>query len=327
MSITTVSHVFSGKRPVADGTRRRVLEAARALRYHPAVAARGLATGRAMALGLQFPMEGEQLLLNPYFPALIESLSAAAIQAGFTFILLPARRSDSFPLDLLLEAQALDAAIVVDPTAGNDVVPALRQAGLPVVTLGRELGRGKALSVDNDHAAAIREVVGHLHERGYHHHALVSLARGRFSYIADVERGFREASVNDSRPVIERAEDTSERAGYAAAIALLGRRSRPDAIIAAVDRQAVGVLAAARELGLRVPEDIGVVGEGDTFLSRTSIPPLTSIDAQSTMLGAAAIDLVRRLLDSDRSVIGAPLTDVIVPARLVVRESTGGRRS
>ena len=120
VSITTVSHVLSGKRPVAEATRRRVLEATQELNYRPAMTARGLATGRAMALGLQFPFEGEQLLLNPYFPAVLESLSAAAIEAGFTFVLLPARRSEAFPLDILLESQQL-----VIEEAGRKKVAAL----------------------------------------------------------------------------------------------------------------------------------------------------------------------------------------------------------
>ncbi len=327
VSITTVSHVFSGKRSVAEGTRSRVLDAARELRYRPAVAARGLATGRAMALGLQFPTEGEHLLLNPFFPALLESLSAAAIRASFTFVLLPSRRSGSFPLDLLLDAQGLDAAIIVDPTAGNDVIPVLRKAGLPLVTVGGKLGRGVAPSVDNDHTIAIHDVVTHLLDRGYTHPALISLSEDRFSYVAEIEHAFREAVGGGSRPAIVRAEDTSERAGYAAAITLLAGRSRPDAIVAAVDRQAVGVLAAVREMGLRVPEDIGVVGEGDTFLSRSSDPPLTTVDAQTATLGAAAIDLVRRLLDYQRDGGAEPPESVVVPAMLIVRESTAGKRA
>jgi DNA-binding LacI/PurR family transcriptional regulator len=325
VSITTVSHVFSGKRSVAEGTRRRVLDAAQALRYRPAVAARGLATGRAMALGLQFPMEGESLLLNPFFPALLEGVSAAAVRAGYTFVLLPSRRSGAFPLEMLLDSQGLDAAIIVDPVAGNDVVPVLRKAGLPIVTLGGKLPKGSAPWVDNDHATAIRDVAAHLTERGYGHPALISVAEGPFSYTTEIERAFRELAPPDTHPPVLRAEDTSERAGYTAAIKLLAGRSRPDAIIAAVDRQAIGVLAAVREMGLRVPEDVGVVGEGDTFLARNSTPPLTTVDAQTALLGAAAIDLVRCILDGRRGEPAAQPESVIVPARLVVRESTARR--
>lgn len=326
VSITTVSHVFSGKRPVADRTKRRVLDAAHELRYRPAVTARGLATGRAMALGLQFPSDGDQLLLNPYFPALLEALSAAAIQAGFTFILLPSRRTGSFPLDVLLSSQQLDGAIVVDPVPTNDLIGALHQAGLPVVTIGRFGARVRPLFVDADNEGAMRALVAHLRAAGYERPALVSLREDRYSYIADIERGFREAVAEDfAKPIIERVDDLSERAGRAAAIELLSRRRPPDAIVAAVDRQAMGVLAAAEELGLRVPDDLGVAGAGDTVMARSSRPSLTSIDVQPALLGTAAVDIVRRAIDATAATGIEPPESITIEARLAIREST--RRS
>ena len=326
VSITTVSHVLSGKRPVAEATRRRVLEATQELNYRPAMTARGLATGRAMALGLQFPFEGEQLLLNPYFPAVLESLSAAAIEAGFTFVLLPARRSEAFPLDILLESQQLDAAIVVDPMDTNDLIPTLRTAGLPVVTIGRYLGRARTLSVDSDSAGGVREAILHLAEQGYRRPALISHLTDRYSYIADIERGFRDA-VGQARirPIIERAADLSERAGYDAAIDLLGRRHPPDAIVAAVERQAIGVLAAARELGLRVPQDLGVIGGGNSYLARAATPSLTSIDVQPDQQGSAAVELARLAIDAAAGQAPSP-DSMTIEARLEVRDSTRRRR-
>ena len=119
VSITTVSHVLSGKRPVSSETREAVLRAAKRLQYRPTVAARGLATGRTMAIGLQFPMEGEHLILNLYFPTLLGALSDEATQHGYSFVLLPARRSPEFPLESLLDTQRLDAAILVDPSSST----------------------------------------------------------------------------------------------------------------------------------------------------------------------------------------------------------------
>lgn len=321
VSITTVSHVLSGKRPVAAQTRSAVLEAARHLAYRPTVAARGLATGRTMALGLQFPMEGEHLLLNPYFPALLGSLSAAATQDGYSFVLLPAHRSSEFPLESLLDMQRLDAAILVDPSSTNDVLPLLRRYDVPVVTVGRYLGRLRTHWVDNDSGAAILLVLDHLAAQGYRRPALISLGHERYSYIADIEASYR-ARLESSgiEPLVARAEDLSERAGYDAAVTLLTRTAPPDAIIAAVDRQAIGVLGAAEELGISVPDELGIVGEGDTVLSRNAHPPLTTIDPRASELGAQAIAVVRRILDGppgpDRPV------NIVVKTGLLIREST-----
>jgi len=321
VSITTVSHVLSGKRPVAAQTRKLVLDAAQRLAYRPTVAARGLATGRTMALGLQFPMEGEHLLLNPYFPLLLGSLSAAATQDGYSFVLLPAHRSSEFPLETLLDTQRLDAAILVDPSSTNDVLPLLRQYGVPVVTVGRYLGRLKTHWVDNDHAFAIGRVLDHLADQGYRRPAMISLGHERYSYIGDIERGYR-AQMEEMKvePMVVRAEDLGDRAGYDAAVALLTRSDRPDAIIAAVDRQAMGVLGAADDLGIRVPDELGIVGEGDTVLARNAHPPLTTIDPRAADLGSQAIAVVRRILD-DR-VSTDRLINLTVRTSLVIRAST-----
>lgn len=324
VSITTVSHVLSGKRPVAAATRQAVLDAARRLAYRPTVAARGLATGRTMALGLQFPTEGEHLLLNPYFPALLGSLSAAATQDGYSFVLLPAHRSTEFPLESLLEMQRLDAAILVDPTSTNDMLPLLRRYDVPVVTVGRYLGRHRTHWVDNDHPAAILGVLDHLAAQGYRRPALISLAHERYSYIADIEASYRERMGEAGiESVVTRAEDLSERAGYDAAVALLTRTVRPDAIIAAIDRQAIGVLGAAEELGISVPDDLGIVGEGDTVLSRNSHPPLTTVDPRAGELGAQAIAMVRRVVDRKQGDTGTgEMLHVIVKTVLIPRQST-----
>jgi DNA-binding LacI/PurR family transcriptional regulator len=324
VSITTVSHVLSGKRPVAAETREAVLDAAKRLQYRPTVAARGLATGRTMAIGLQFPMEGEHLILNPYFPTLLGALSAEATQHGYSFVLLPARRSAEFPLEPLMDTQRLDAAILVDPSSTNDVLPLLRRYGVPVVTVGRYLGRAGTHWVDNDHSAGMNGVLDHLAERGYRRPALVSLGSERFSYIKDIEDAYRRRMIDESiTPVINRAADLTERSGYDAAVSLLTRRDRPDAVIAAVDRQAIGVLGAAEELGIAVPEDLGVVGEGDTVLARNAHPALTSIDPSAAELGRAAFALLQRVLDRPPGPRTA-LTE-IVPGTLIPRASTAGR--
>lgn len=322
VSITTVSHVLSGKRPVSARSREAVLAAARRLNYVPTVAARGLATGRTMALGLQFPLEGEQLLLNPYYPSLLEGLSAAAVQAGYTFVLLPAHRTSGFPLDAVLETQRLDAAILVDPQQPNELVPVLRYHGVPILTLGRYLGRHPPSSVDNDTADAMIRAVDHLLEAGYRQPALLSVSGIRVSYVTDIEAGYRRsAATRGFQPLVARG-DISEQGGYDAGIRLLTRHRRPDAILAGTDRQAVGVLAAAIELGLRVPGDLGVVGEGNTPLAQNAHPPLTSLDARPEELGRAAVRAIGRILGGGAA--AGPET-IVVPSVLVPREST--RRS
>lgn len=320
VSITTVSHVFSGKRPVAEGTRRRVLRAARALQYRPNRTARGLATGRAMTIGLHFPFEGDSFVLNPYFPALLQGLSAAAAEAGYGFLLIPASLDHEFPLEQLIRSRRLDGVIVTDPESSDPLIPKLLKWKVPVVTTGRFLPCPELPWVDNDHAGAVRELFDHLEEQEYERPALLSV-RGGFSYIRDVEDTYvSEVRRRGMSAMILRAPDLSEEQGYSAAFRLLERRDPPDVIIAAVDRQAVGVLRAALELGVRVPDELGVAGEGDTVLARHSRPPLTSIRVRPSQLGAAAVTALLDLLE------GGSTENVVVPGEVVVRRSTRRRR-
>jgi DNA-binding LacI/PurR family transcriptional regulator len=217
--------------------------------------------------------------------------------------------------------QRLDAAILVDPSSTNDVLPLLRRYHVPVVTVGRYLGRLRTHWVDNDHAEAILQVLDHLATQGYRRPALISLGHGRYSYIADIEASYR-ARMEESgiEPMVARAEDLSEGAGYDAAVTLLTRTTRPDAIIAAVDRQAIGVLGAAEELGIAVPDELGIVGEGDTVLSRNAHPRLTTTDPRAAELGAEAIAVVKRILDGATG--SDQMLSVIVKTGLLIREST-----
>jgi DNA-binding LacI/PurR family transcriptional regulator len=323
VSITTVSHVFSGKRPVALETRRRVLAAAESLEYRPSRAARGLATGRAMTIGLHFPFEGDSFVLNPYFPALLQGLSASAAETGYGFLLIQAAE-DSLPrLRKLIRAHRVDGVIVADPESSDPVIPALVRSKVPVVTTGRFLPNPDLPWVDNDHVGAIRDLFVHLAEQGYERPALLS-HRGQFSYIADIEATYTEETKRRRMPaIVRRAADLSEEQGYGNALRLLARREPPDVIIACVDRQAIGVLRAADELGIRVPEELGVAGEGDTVLAEHSRPPLTSIRVHPPKLGAAAVETLLSLLEGARS------DNRVIPAEVVARRSTrrGGDRS
>ena len=316
VSITTVSHVFSGKRPVAPDTREKVLQAAEALRYRPNRTARGLATGRTMTFGLHFPYAGDSFVLNPYFPALLQGLSAAAAESGYGFLWMPSEPNGQAPLGELLRARRLDGVIVADPESSDPVVRTLVASNVPVVTTGRYLPDPDLPWVDNDHGGAIRELFAHLDEQGYARPALLT-TRGGFSYIADVERTFTDEAERRGMPVtIRRPPDLSEEQAYRHAVRLLEGTPPPDVIVTCVDRQAIGVLRAADELGVGVPEELGVAGEGDTVLAEHSRPPLTSIRVHPGELGAAAVQALLRLLDGER------VDNRVIPADVVPRRST-----
>ena len=316
VSITTVSHVFSGKRPVAPDTRQRVLQAAEALEYRPNRTARGLATGRTMTFGLHVPFSGDSFVLNPYFPPLLQGLSAAAAESGYGFLLIPSDGEDQGSVRELLRTRRVDGVIVADPESSDPVIPALMEARVPVVTIGRYLPDPTLSWVDNDHAQAVRDLFLHLDAQEYERFALLS-TRARISYFTEVEVAYTSEAERRGMPVmIRRAPDLSEEPAHRHAIRLLDRRDHPDVIIASVDRQAIGVLRAADELGIQVPAELGVAGEGDTVLAEHSRPPLTSIRIHPAELGAAAVESLLRLVDGERP------DNRVIPAEVVPRRST-----
>jgi DNA-binding LacI/PurR family transcriptional regulator len=321
VSITTVSHVFSEKRPVAPETRRRVVAAAERLRYRPHRAARGLATGRTMTIGLHFPFEVDSLMLNPYFPMMLEGLSAAAAEAGYGFLLIPASLEAKFPLKLALKERRFDGVIVADPTDDGTLIPMLLERRVPLVTAGRYLKSDDVPWVDNDHRRSIAQLMAHLEEQGYERPALIS-EKSAISYRQDLEESFeREVRERGGEVSIVRGDHFSDEHGFLLALRLLSQPRPPDAIVAATDRLAIGVLRAAHELRLRVPRDLGVAGVDDTMLARRSHPRLTSIRLWPHRLGAAAVESLIAIVE--RSVVPENRR---LPAELVPRASTRRRR-
>lgn len=320
VSVTTVSHVFSGRRRVAEETGRRVREVAERLGYRPDAAARSLATGRSTTVGLYFQMSGEALLLNPLFSALLSGFSAEAAELGFTFMLLP-ESPEASPTGW----KDLAGVVIVDPTPDNAWIPVLAREGVRVVTIGRYLGGIDLSWVDNEHRAGIADAVDHLVDQGYRNLVLLSVWE-RLSYIADIEQAFTEAVAGlDVEGRLVHADDFSDRAARRVTADLLSSPDPPDAVVAAIDHMAIGVLQAAEELGVAVPAELGVVGGSDTVLARHARPPLTSVRVFPEELAREALRLVNGFWHEAE----APDRQVLLPAKLVVRESTlrmGGAR-
>jgi DNA-binding LacI/PurR family transcriptional regulator len=317
VSITTVSHVFSGNRRVREETRRRVLETAERLVYRPRATARGLATGRTNTLALQVSISGESLVLNPFFSSLLASLSLAAIDRGYSFVFVPPESAGRGFIDPLLVERRVDGAILVDPVKRDPFVRAVLSAGIAYVSIGRILGVKSDRWVDNDHRAASVKVVAHLKRAGYRRPALLTVPFD-VSYIVDCTDGFRSAT-GEAGQILE-AVDMTEAAAHRAAGQALRADEPPDAFFCVHDRLAVGALAAAAEHGVAVPDELGVVGVGD-FLAQHGHPPLTSVRVFPERVGAIALDRLDVLLrGGDAELPG------IVPNQLVRRTSTARAR-
>lgn len=325
VSMKTVSNVLNGYPFISPGTRARVDEALAALDYRPNMAARNLARGRTGAIALAIPHVD-----NPYFAELARHVIDEAGRYDLTVLV------DQTGGDRDGERRALEGlpgrlvdGLVLSPMALRTADLEERAGATPMVLLGERVSHTThADHVAIDDVAASRDAVRHLLDRGRSRVAVVgdqphrggtgpSARRLRGARAAVAERGGHLAPSL----VAETAEYTRED-GARAMDELLGQGTAPDAVFCCNDVLAMGALSTLHRRGVRVPDDVAVVGFDDIDECRFSVPPLTSVSADKQAVAHEAVTrLVAVLAGPD-----APRTpqDVTLPHRLVVRESSGG---
>jgi DNA-binding LacI/PurR family transcriptional regulator len=319
VSRTTVSFVLND-RPgthISPSTRTRVLEAAEELGYHPHASARGLAGGRSNTLGFVLRQSPEQVAGDAALVETLRGLASAARTAGFRVMVEPLDPTEG-TYEALLRAQHADGIIVSGPRVDDSGLVRLAHDGFPIVLQGSLPGI-EAPSVDIDNVNGARSAVQHLIGLGWRRIACITNAP--LAYTAAQERlaGYRAALEAAGLPfdealVAEAAFDAGS--GHRAMAALLAR-GPVEAVFVASDVVAFGAIAAIREAGLRVPDDISVVGFDDIALAAFFDPPLTTVRLPAYDLGLAA---GTALLDR---VAGRPVPDrTLLPTELIVRSST-----
>jgi DNA-binding LacI/PurR family transcriptional regulator len=309
VSKSLVSLVLQNSPRVSPERREAVLRAMDELGYRPDPVARSLAERRTRTVGVVVDD-----LRNPWFVDVLDGLRPVLHEHGLRPLLADGRTEPDVLrtlTDLRVDALLLVGTLPSAQAAGDLV------AGTATVVAGsREPDLPHVDVVANDDEQGMRLAVRHLLELGHRRVAHVAGAGrvGRLRRDACVA-ALGAAGVD---PVVVQA-DMSEGAGYRAAMELLRRRPRPTAVLAANDLSAVGVLAAADELGVRVPEEVSVVGYDDTSLARLRRVALTTVDNVSATVGR---DAARRLL-ARRAEPDAPARLHLIVPRLVVRSTSG----
>ena len=268
-----------------------------------------------MTLGLQITLTGHELVLNPYFASLLPAMSLAAMELGYSFLFVPPNPSREAFVDPLLAGGRIDAGIVVDPLDGDPFVSALTAGAKPFASIGRLSDPAHRNWVDNDHGAAAANVLQHLADRGYEKPHLLTIPT-KVSYVSDYSTAFSRGTSGGPRSIVV-AEDLSEQSAFEVVKRELESPRPPDAIFCIHDQLAIGALRAAAELGVAVPDELGVVGVTDSLVAAHARPPLTSVRVFPEQAGRAVVELIDQLLREGE--VSAPR---IIPTRLVARAST-----
>ena len=319
VSTTTVSFVLNERAgaAISPATRDRVLAAAAQLGYHPHASARGLARGRSHTLGLVVRQSPVQVAEDALLAETLRGLSAAARAAQYRVLVEPLGARDGTYAELI-RSRGTDGLVVSGPRVDDEELGALARDGAPVVIQGSLPGAGIP-SVDVDNVGAARKATAHLIELG--HTVIGCITNAPFLYGSARERrdGYRKALEEAGIAVDESLviEANFDAASGRRAMSRLLHRNDLTAVFAASDVVAFGAMAAIREAGLRVPEDIAVVGFDDIPLAAYFDPPLTTVHLPAHDLGrAAGVALLDRINGRDVE------TRTVLPTALVVRSST-----
>ena len=313
VSIATVSRVLRGTAPVAEATRDRVVDAMAALHFTPSRLGRSLAERHHAANGIVFPD-----LSGPYFAEVVLGYEEVAAEVGHSVLILSTHGRKAAREMVLDLAARVDGMVVLGRTVDDEVIADLVRKQLPVVVIARDPVDG-ADSVNAENEGSAHGLGLHLVGHGYRTFAFLGDAESSadtFQRWEGLQRALRDNGIDGPRRPAPCTFD--EEGGGAAATDLL-RRERPEALVCANDEIALGAIAAAERLGLRVPQDLAVTGWDDVMAARHSRPGLTTVQQPMRQLGAWAARRLHERLGGDTS---APRHEVL-PTRLLVRASCG----
>ena len=320
VSPTTVSHVINNTRYVSGNVRSRVIDAMRELNYRPNGLARSLRRGETLTLGLILPDSA-----NPFFAEIGRAIESSAFACGYSVIL--CNTENDIKKERLytevLENKQVDGMIFVASGENREAISEIANNGLPVVVVDRDMGSLELDTVitDNYHGGLI--ATQHLLSLG---HRIIALITGPSNITPSADRvtGYRAALQQSNLPVDENLivrGNFHPPSGYEGALRLFQCIPRPTAVYACNDMMAIGVIRAASQLGLGIPEDVSIVGFDDIELTSYTTPPLTTISQPKQEIGQLAVSLVLERIQNPSL---PPRRSVLSP-RLVIRESTQRR--
>jgi DNA-binding LacI/PurR family transcriptional regulator len=331
VSTATVSYVLNNSRPVALGTRERVLAAANELGYRPSAIARGLQAGESRMLGYSWvPLPPNQF--NPILEKFICSVAEAAGRHGYHLLTFPMAET-RFEMDIyreMVESGRVDGFILPNTHFDDQRIRYLMDVGFPFVAFGRSNPEWEFPWVDVDGTKGVCEAMAHLFNQGHERIACVAWPEELVPGYHRLQ-GYLDSMAAQGLEVhpdwIQRGENRYH-SGYAAMQhwLTLPPQSRPTAVVAVSDLMAIGVLNAAADAGLDVGVDVAVVGFDDAPVADFLRPPLTSLRQPIDEVGELIVTTLLAVIRGDTQ----SQQQRLLEPRLIVRASTechknGGR--
>ncbi|MBB6734887.1 LacI family DNA-binding transcriptional regulator [Cohnella zeiphila] len=319
VSPATVSRVLNGHSYVKSSTREKVMRAIESLGYHPNAVAKNLRSQRSMTIGVIVPD-----INASYFAEIIKGIENMAYSRKYRVIICDAENQQDKEMEYLglLMSRTVDGMILVTPSTADEEIVRLTDKGYEVAVIGRAVEHPKVPCIFTDNVKFSKEVVDYLVSLG--HRDIVFLsgyanAVDSFERLEGYLKGLKEHHI-PFRPELVENGNFNERGGYEAMKRLLDKGLGFTAVYAANDEMALGVYKACDEAGLRIPEQLSVVGVDNNRISKYITPALTTVNQPKYAMGAV---IAEKLIDQMNADEFSEKRVFKVDSELIVRQSSG----
>jgi LacI family transcriptional regulator len=321
VSVMTVSKVIRNHSDISEETRKRVLKRIKELNYTPNAAAQTLATGRSNIVALIVPD-----LVHPFFAELAKGVSSVLRRRSYSLVISSSEEDPALEQKEIehLLSRGVDALVIASVQTRVDSFRRIEERRTPYVLIDRKFPGWEANFIGTDDELVGRLATEHLIKAGcrriaHIEGAHVSTAVGR-------REGYRQTLVKHGLPLLDEftvsrahGDDLGDVTGYAAMQQLLALRPRPDGVFCYNDPSAMGAMLAVLEAGLKIPQDVAIIGCGDVHYARFLHVPLTSVAQQSELMGKKAGQLALSLVSAK----GKPRPRaILLQPRIEARQST-----
>ena len=322
VSRTTVSFIMNNVPGVSisAATRKRVLDAAKKLNYSPNVAGKKLVSGKSYTIGLVLCQSPEQIFTDAFLPQVILGVEQAAMQQGFHVLLKPVDPNDTGGYARLITENHVDGILLSGPRQDDTALMNLHQLRVPIMLMG-QLPATDIPFVDVDAIAGAELAVSHLIEGGHRNIGMITNAPLYYTSAQQRRSGYlralKRAKLPFDKALIKEGNYTPA-SGFEAMKVLLQSGRPLTAVFVASDVVAMGAMLAIKEAGLRIPQDIAVVGFDDIPLAEYYDPPLSTIRLPAFGIGWAGGERLIRMIQGE----GLNDASLLLESKLITRQSS-----
>ncbi|BDI28968.1 LacI family transcriptional regulator [Capsulimonas corticalis] len=328
VSVMTVSYALNETGRIGTATRQHVKDVAQRMGYQPNAVARGLQRRRMDAIGVVFGVVPETLVFDGYYGRVLDGICRACGERKQKAVIFQEPSWDALYDNLSILADGYcDGLILITPLKDCPLIEPLLRKRIPFAIVGDSREDPRVIRLDIDNFGASVSIMRHLGELG---HRRIAFLQGDLWYLSSEQRhqgylqGLRELEARYN-PALDIPCGYDPAGGYQIAQNLMALPvdERPTAIFCSNDSIAYGVLACCRDLGVRVPEDLSVIGIDDKLQSAGTTPPLTTLRQPYHDIGRRAVEkIVERVSHPDRHATPVGTLELL-PAELILRDSVG----